>query len=29
MKVLVMPDVHLKPWMFAKADRILKSEPVD
>ena len=24
MKVLVIPDVHLKPWMFIQADRLLK-----
>lgn len=29
MKVFVIPDVHLKPWMFSKADQILKDHPVD
>lgn len=24
MKVLVIPDCHLKPWMFAQADAIMK-----
>lgn len=24
MKVLVIPDCHLKPWMFAQADTIMK-----
>ena len=27
MKVLVIPDVHLKPWIFDKADEILQSNP--
>lgn len=27
--MLVIPDVHLKPWMFSKADQILKDQPVD
>lgn len=25
MKVIVIPDVHLKPWMFDRASRILHS----
>ena len=25
MKVLVIPDVHLKPWMFDRATEIMKS----
>lgn len=25
MKVLVIPDVHLKPWMFIRAGELLKS----
>ena len=25
MKVLVIPDVHLKPWIFERATRIMKS----
>ncbi len=24
-KVFVVPDVHLKPWMFEEADNLLKS----
>ena len=24
MKVLVIPDCHLNPWMFAQADTIMK-----
>ncbi len=24
MKVLVIPDIHLKPWMFVEADRLMK-----
>ena len=24
MKVLVIPDVHLKPWMFERADKIME-----
>lgn len=24
MKVLVIPDVHLKPWMFTKAEKLMK-----
>ncbi|MBQ9910110.1 MAG: metallophosphoesterase [Lachnospiraceae bacterium] len=29
MKVLVIPDVHLKPWMFSEAERILRSGRAD
>ena len=29
MKVLVIPDVHLKPWMFEAASEIMKSYAVD
>ena len=25
MKVLVIPDVHLKPWMFDRASELLES----
>ena len=25
MKILVIPDVHLKPWIFSKADEVLKN----
>lgn len=24
MKMLVIPDVHLKPWMFQRADEIMQ-----
>ena len=26
MKVLVIPDVHLKPWMFERAEEIMKKK---
>ena len=29
MKVLVIPDVHLKPWMFRSADRLMEKNIVD
>ena len=29
MHVLVIPDVHLKPWMFDAADAAIKQEPPD
>ena len=29
MKVLVIPDIHLKPWIFEAADRILREVPAD
>lgn len=29
MKMLVIPDVHLKPWMFEDADRIMQTEIAD
>lgn len=29
MKVLVIPDCHLKPWMFAQADTIMKKGIAD
>lgn len=29
MKVLIIPDVHLKPWMFDRADEILKDPGID
>ena len=29
MKVLVIPDVHLKPWMFDAATSVMKSSKVD
>lgn len=28
-KVLVIPDVHLKPWMFDKAERVLNEKECD
>ena len=29
MKILVIPDVHLKPWMFTRASEIMKKEKPD
>ena len=29
MQVLVIPDVHLKPWMFDKAEEILQKHKID
>ena len=29
MKVLVIPDVHLKTWIFDKAENVLKSGKAD
>ena len=29
MKVLVIPDVHLKPWMFERASEIMVTENID
>lgn len=29
MKVLIIPDVHLKPWMFERATEIMKNGAVD
>lgn len=29
MKVLVIPDIHLKPYIFSKATELMKSESVD
>lgn len=29
MKILVIPDIHLKPWMFADASIIMEKEEVD
>lgn len=29
MRVLVIPDVHLKPWMFNRAEEILKVENIE
>lgn len=29
MKILIIPDVHLKPWMFTKAEQIGRKEQVD
>ena len=26
MKVLVIPDVHLKPWIFSQAAKLMKDE---
>ena len=29
MKVLVIPDVHLKPWMFTRASELMKEIKAD
>ena len=29
MKVLVIPDVHLKPWMFERADKIMEQDAAE
>ena len=29
MKVLVIPDIHLKPWMFRQAEEIMEKETVE
>ena len=29
MKVLVIPDVHLKPWMFQRASELMKETETD
>ena len=29
MKVLVIPDVHLKPWMFDRASKMMKAGKAD
>ena len=29
MKVLVIPDIHLKPWIFDKAETIRKAGKAD
>lgn len=29
MKVLVIPDVYLKPWMFARASELMQKENVE
>ena len=29
MKVLVIPDVHLKPWMFTRASELMKETESD
>ncbi len=29
MKVLVIPDVHLKPWMFQQASKLMKEAKAD
>lgn len=28
MKILIIPDVHLKPWMFTRASELMKSEQI-
>lgn len=29
MKVLVIPDIHLKPWIFDRAEKIIKDGKAD
>ena len=29
MKVLVIPDVHLKPWIFSRASDLMKEKTAD
>ena len=29
MRVLVIPDIHLKPWIFDRAEKILKDGKAD
>ena len=29
MKVLVIPDIHLKPWMFQRAEEIMEKGTVE
>ena len=29
MKILVIPDVHLKPWMFDRASKMMKAGKAD
>lgn len=29
MRVLVIPDIHLKPWLFDRAERIMENEKAD
>ena len=29
MKVLVIPDVHLRAWMFARASELMKEHGID
>ena len=29
MKILVIPDVHLKPWMFHRASELMKEIKAD
>lgn len=29
MKIIVIPDVHLKPWMFTRADNLLRHQIAD
>ena len=29
MKILVIPDVHLKPWIFSRASELIKEKAPD
>lgn len=29
MKIIVIPDVHLKPWMFERASELMDEEKLD
>lgn len=29
MKILVIPDVHLKPWIFSRASELIKEKAAD
>ena len=29
MKVLIIPDVHLKPWIFSRASELIKEKAAD
>ena len=29
MRVLVIPDIHLKPWMFERAAEIMEDEGIE
>ena len=29
MEILIIPDVHLKPWMFKKAEKLLREKTAE